>query len=69
MADSRQQSRGWSLSTQTTAGGGGVGSATMVDSGFRGITVGVADQDPDALGAPRRREGWMVKAGSHRYTN
>jgi hypothetical protein len=41
----------------------------MVDSGFRGITVGVADQDPDALGAPRRREGWMVKAGSHRYTN
>ena len=33
----------------------------MVDSSFRGITVGVAGRNPDALGAPLRREGWMVK--------
>jgi hypothetical protein len=42
----------------------------LADNGrqqLRGMTVGVAGSNPDALGAPLRREGW--KTGSHRDAN
>ena len=41
----------------------------LTDSSLREITVGVAGTDPDALGAPLRREVLDGEAGSHRYTN